>query len=157
MPLQQPLESNQPLSCPLDTHIVCGIPSFFARINLCETDVVQDPVEMLADCYRSDNVGDAAKEWNAWRSKVVDYAVREKMVPVLLQVRPPLHGVEHDILLQPGTKPPFGLIYQLSPFALEERNHQLAGLNPSESSHPTALVAVHVSVCERFGCCILHV
>jgi hypothetical protein len=41
---------------------------------------------------------------------------------------PPLRGVEHEILLQPGAKPPFGPIYQLSPFELEECKQQLAEL-----------------------------
>ena len=44
-------------------------------------------MELLEDFYLSDNVGDAAKEWNVWRTEVVDYAVREKVVPALLQVR----------------------------------------------------------------------
>jgi hypothetical protein len=47
---------------------------------------MQDPVEMLGDVYLSDNLADAAQAWNEWRREVVDYAVREKVVPALLQV-----------------------------------------------------------------------
>lgn len=49
--------------------------------------LLQDPVEMLGDVYLSDNLADAAQAWNAWRREVVDYAVRDKIVPALLQVR----------------------------------------------------------------------
>jgi hypothetical protein len=50
---------------------------------------------------------------------------------------PPLRGVEHDILLQPGAKPPFGPIYQLSPFELEECKRQLAELIEKDFIQPS--------------------
>ena len=50
---------------------------------------------------------------------------------------PPLRGVEHEILLQPGAKPPFGPIYQLSPFELEECKQQLAELIEKDFIQPS--------------------
>ena len=50
---------------------------------------------------------------------------------------PPLRGVEHEILLQPGAKPPFGPIYQLSPFELEECKRQLAELIEKDFIQPS--------------------
>jgi hypothetical protein len=90
---------------------------------------------MLADCYLSDNVGDAAKEWNAWRSKVVDYAVREKIVPVLLQVRPTQQFFFAGCR---GGGTPTGLPHTTQPS------------KPKGSG-------LHVSVCELSGCCTPHV
>lgn len=48
---------------------------------------VQDPVEEISEVYLSDNTSDAALEWNKWRKEVVQYSVRDKIVPALLQVR----------------------------------------------------------------------
>ena len=45
----------------------------------------QDPIAFLGDVYLSDNFSDAAVAWNAWRKEVVAYAVRDKIVPALLQ------------------------------------------------------------------------
>jgi hypothetical protein len=50
---------------------------------------------------------------------------------------PPIRGVEHEILLQPGAKPPFGPIYQLSPFELEECKRQLTELIEKEFIQPS--------------------
>jgi hypothetical protein len=48
---------------------------------------VQDAFEAIGEVYQSDNTSDAAREWNKWREEVVEYAVKEKIIPALLQVR----------------------------------------------------------------------
>lgn len=45
----------------------------------------KDPVEEISEVYLSDNTSDAALEWNKWRKEVVQYSVRDKIVPALLQ------------------------------------------------------------------------
>lgn len=74
---------------------------------------------MLGDVYLSDNLADAAQAWNEWRKEVVDYAVRDKVVPALLQVGSELaeasvcRSVRYPLDVGTGTKRP-GRMWVLS-------------------------------------------
>jgi hypothetical protein len=50
---------------------------------------------------------------------------------------PPIRGFEHDIVIVEGAKIPFGPIYQMSPFELEECKRQLTELIEKDLIQPS--------------------
>ena len=131
-----------------------GATGFLAVLRETHPDVPADPVDTAIADLPLPPLHDGK-----WPAQAREILLKHRGVFAKLTGLPPVRGVEHEILLTPGHKPPFGPVYQMSPFELEEVKRQLAELidkdwiQPSRSPYGAPILFVRKKNGKLRLCC----
>jgi hypothetical protein len=131
-----------------------GATGFLAVLRESHDDNQADPVDTAIAGLSLPPLDDGM-----WPAQARHVLLKHRGVFTKLTGLPPVRGVEHEILLTPGHKPPFGPVYQMSPFELEEVKRQLTELidkdwiQPSRSPYGAPILFVRKKNGKLRLCC----